>query len=225
MKALVVEDEPKVSAFIKEGLEENNFEVDTAFDGMIGKILALRNQYDIAILDVVMPGINGYELCKQIKSAKPDMPVIMLTALGNTDDVLMGFNSGADDYLKKPFEFRELLARIHSIVKRKLKTNNLPDSIMSFELTIDKKEKVAWRQNKKFLLTAKEFALLECLMKNKGKVLSRMEIAEQVWGINFDTETNVVDVYINFLRKKIDTGYKKKLIQTRVGIGYIFNDD
>ena len=225
MKALIVEDEPKVSAFIKEGLEENKFEVDIAFDGMIGKILALRNQYDIIILDVVMPGMNGFELCMQIKKEKPDAPVIMLTALGSTDDVLTGFNAGADEYLKKPFEFRELLARIFSVVKRKAIVNNLAQSIKSAELTLDQKEKTVYRENKKMTLTAKEYALIEYLMKNKGKVLSRADIASNVWGINFDSETNVVDVYINFLRKKIDNGYKKQLIQTRVGLGYIFNDD
>lgn len=225
MKALIVEDEPKVALLLKEGLEANGFEAEIAYDGMIGKILALRNEYDVLILDVMMPGINGFELCKLIKKEKPLQPVIMLTALGNTDDVMLGFDSGADDYLKKPFEFRELLARINALMKRKSKVNRLVNSLASVELTIDRNEKTAWRNNKKILLTAKEFALLEYLMNNKGKVLSRSDIAENVWGINFDTETNVVDVYVNFLRKKLDKGYDKQLIQTRVGMGYIFNDD
>ncbi len=225
MKALIVEDEPKVALLLKEGLEANGFEAEIAYDGTIGKILALRNDYDVMILDAMMPGMNGFELCKLIKNEKPMQPVIMLTALGSADDVMLGFDSGAGDYLKKPFEFRELLVRINALIKRKTKVNQSPNSLASAELTMDRNEKTAWRNNKKILLTAKEFLLLEYLMKNPGKVLSRMEIAENVWGINFDTETNVVDVYINFLRKKIDKGYNKQLIQTRVGIGYVFNDD
>lgn len=225
MKALIVEDDTKVALLLKEGLQVNGFEAEIAYDGMIGKILALRNEYDVLIMDVMMPGINGFELCKLIKKEKPMQPVIMLTALGNTDDVMLGFDSGADDYLKKPFEFRELLARIYALTKRKSKVNLSANSLVSSELTIDRNEKTAWRNNKKILLTSKEFALLEYLMNNKGKVLSRSDIAENVWGINFDTETNVVDVYVNFLRKKMDKGYNRQLIQTRVGMGYIFNDD
>lgn len=224
MKILVVEDEIKVAEFLKKGLEEQDYSVDVAYDGQMGEKLALRNNYDILLLDVILPLINGYELCKRIREKKPQIPILMLTALGTTEDKLTGFDSGTDDYLVKPFEFNELLARIRALVKRS--TGPLHTSavikVADLELNLDKK--MAQRGNKNIELTAKEFALLEFLMKNKGRVVSRTDIAEKVWDITFDTGTNVVDVYINILRKKLDKDFTRKLIHTRVGLGYILND-
>lgn len=224
VKILVVEDEFKVAEFIKKGLEENGFDVDLAYDGSIGERLALKGQYQIILLDVILPGINGYELCKNIRQRGLQTPILMLTALGTTDDKVHGFDVGADDYLVKPFDFKELLARIKSLTKRNsgiIQTSSVIQ-VADLELNIDRK--TANRGGAQIELTAKEFALLELLMKNRGKVLSRAEIAEKVWDITFDTGTNIVDVYINILRKKIDKNYENKLIHTRIGMGYSLND-
>jgi len=224
MKILIVEDEPKVVDFLKKGLEEQGYETDVAYDGQMGEKLALRNVYDVILIDVVLPYINGYELCKRIREKKQQVPILMLTALGTTEDKITGFDAGADDYLVKPFEFQELLARIKSLTKRGsgiIQTSNL---IKVADLELDTDKKTAKRENKTIELTAKEFALLEFLMKNKGRVVSRIDIAEKVWDITFDTGTNVVDVYINILRKKIDKDFDKKLIHTRIGLGYSLDD-
>ncbi len=224
MKLLIVEDEPKVVDFLKKGLEEQGYEIEVAYDGQMGEKLALRNKYDVILIDVVLPFINGYELCKRIRERKQQTPILMLTALGTTEDKVTGFDAGADDYLVKPFEFKELLARIKSLTKRTsgiIQTSNLI-KVADLELDIDKK--AALRGNKKIELTAKEFALLEFLMRNKGRVVSRTDIAEKVWDITFDTGTNIVDVYINILRKKIDKDFDKKLIHTRIGLGYSLDE-
>jgi len=224
MKLLIVEDEPKVVDFLKKGLEEQGYETEVAYDGQMGEKLALRNKYDVILIDVVLPFINGYELCKRIRERKQQTPILMLTALGTTEDKVTGFDAGADDYLVKPFEFKELLARIKSLTKRTsgiIQTSNLI-KVADLELDIDKK--AALRGNKKIELTAKEFALLEFLMRNKGRVVSRTDIAEKVWDITFDTGTNIVDVYINILRKKIDKDFDKKLIHTRIGLGYSLDE-
>lgn len=222
MKVLVVEDEPKVSAFIKQGLEENGYEVDVAYDGSIGERMAIKGNYDIILLDVIIPYQNGIELCKKIRAEDSEVPILMLSALGTTDDKLLGFDVGVDDYLVKPFNFSELLARIKALTKRGRgqKFNTL--QVADLQLSIENKE--ATRDNKKIDLTAKEFNLLEYLMRNQGKVLTRMDIAENVWDIKFDTGTNVVDVYINILRKKIDKDFDPKLIKTRIGMGYMISD-
>jgi two-component system, OmpR family, copper resistance phosphate regulon response regulator CusR len=190
----------------------------------MGEKLALRNQYDILLLDVILPVINGYELCKRIREKKPHVPVLMLTALGTTEDKLSGFDSGADDYLVKPFEFKELLARIRALVKRATGVVQTSAIIKVADLELDLDKKTAHRGNSNIELTAKEFALLEFLMRNKGRVVTRPDIAEKVWDITFDTGTNVVDVYINILRKKLDKDFAQKLIHTRVGMGYMLND-
>jgi two-component system copper resistance phosphate regulon response regulator CusR len=224
MKLLIVEDEPKVVDFLKKGLEEQGYETEVAYDGQMGEKLALRNKYDVILIDVVLPFINGYELCKRIRERKQQTPILMLTALGTTEDKVTGFDAGADDYLVKPFEFKELLARIKSLTKRTsgiIQTSNVI-KVADLELDIDKK--AALRGNKKIELTAKEFALLEFLMRNKGRVVSRTDIAEKVWDITFDTGTNIVDVYINILRKKIDKDFDKKLIHTRIGLGYSLDE-
>ncbi len=225
MKILIVEDEPKVASFIKKGLEENQYEAEIVYDGLSAEKLASIYKYDLYILDIIIPGISGLDLCRKLKNMNPDIPVLMLSALGTTDDKIIGFDSGANDYLVKPFEFRELLARVKVLIKSSVKTVNSPENRLTagdLELDLDKKE--AWRKGKKISLTAKEFSLLEYFMRNKGRVLSRNDIAEKVWDVNFDFGTNVVDVYINFLRKKIDRGFDKKLIHTRVGFGYIFGE-
>lgn len=225
MKILIIEDEPKVVEFLNKGLQENGYETDVAYDGQMGEKLAIRYQYDIILLDVILPYINGYELCKKIRGHKIDVPILMLTALGTTDDKITGFDAGADDYLVKPFEFKELLVRIKSLTKRASGMVYTTSSLKIADLDLDLDKKIAFRAGKKIELTAKEFALLEFLMRNKGKVVSRTDIAEKVWDITFDTGTNVVDVYINILRKKIDKEFDTKLIHTRIGMGYLLNDE
>jgi two-component system copper resistance phosphate regulon response regulator CusR len=224
MKILIVEDEPKVASFIKKGLEENNYDVEIAYDGLSAEKLVENKKYDLFILDIIIPGINGLDLCKKLKQLNSNIPVLMLTALGTTDDKINGFDAGANDYLIKPFEFRELLARVKVLLK---KPDAVPESeniLRADDLELDLKRKVARRGESYIDLTAKEFSLLEYFMKNSGRVLSRIDIAEKVWDIKFDFGSNVVDVYVNFLRKKIDKGFDRKLIHTRVGFGYIFGD-
>jgi two-component system copper resistance phosphate regulon response regulator CusR len=224
MKILIVEDEPKVASFIKKGLEENNYDAEIAYDGLSAEKLVQQKRYDLFILDIIIPGINGLDLCKKLKKLNSNIPVLMLTALGTTDNKINGFDAGANDYLVKPFEFRELLARVKVLLK---KPDPVPESeniLRADDLELDLDRKVARRGNTYIDLTAKEFSLLEYFMKNSGRVLSRIDIAEKVWDIKFDFGTNVVDVYVNFLRKKIDKGFDKKLIHTRVGFGYIFGD-
>lgn len=220
-KILVVEDEPKVASFVKRGLEENGFTCDIAFDGLMGKRMFEAGDYDLLILDINIPYKNGIELCKEIRMSNEIIPVIMLTALGTTEDKLLGFDSGADDYLVKPFEFRELLARIRSLLKRITITEAGENRLTFLDLEVNLNTYEVKRGEKKIDLTQKEFALLVYLLQNKGRVLSRMDIADHVWGINFDTGTNIIDVYVNFLRKKIDKDFTQKLIHTQTGVGYI----
>ena len=225
MRILIVEDEPKVASFIKKGLEEQAYEVEVAFDGFLGQKMALSNPYDIIILDVNLPQVNGFEVCKNIRSSNVKTPVLMLTAFGTTDYKITGFDSGADDYLVKPFEFRELLARIKALHKRSSDSSSINNILKVADLELNNDEKSVKRGGKIIELTAKEFALLEYLIRNKGKVVSRVDIAEKVWEITFDTGTNVIDVYVNFLRKKIDKDFPKKLIHTVVGMGYILKEE
>jgi two-component system, OmpR family, copper resistance phosphate regulon response regulator CusR len=224
MKILIVEDEPKVAQFLKNGLEENGYEAELAYDGLSAEKLVKSNRYDMFILDIIIPGINGLELCKKLKNINPSLPVLMLTALGTTDDKIIGFDAGANDYLVKPFEFRELLARVKVLLKRTEQQQDNQNILSVGDLELDLSRKVAKRGNTYIDLTAKEFSLLEFFMKNSGRVLSRIDIAEKVWDIKFDFGTNVVDVYVNFLRKKIDKGFDKKMIHTRVGFGYVFGE-
>ena len=218
---LIVEDEPKVASFIKRGLEESGYIAEVAFDGAIGSKLAEVRTYDLIILDVNLPHKNGIELCEEIRQKNQKVPILMLTALGTTEDKLVGFEAGADDYLVKPFEFRELLARVRSLLKRnrEAETNQRKLVFIDLEMNLDTYEVI--RGGKKIEMTQKEFALLEYLLKNKNRVLTRVDIAEKVWGISFDTGTNVIDVYVNFLRKKIDKDFSPKFIHTQTGIGYI----
>jgi two-component system, OmpR family, copper resistance phosphate regulon response regulator CusR len=222
MKILIVEDEPKLAQFIEKGLTEEGYETQVAFDGEMGRRLALSQSYNLVLMDVIMPLINGMELCKIIKTEKPDLPVLMLTALGTMEDKLSGFDAGADDYLVKPFEFKELLARIRVLLKRGNLPNTQKNSITYHDVTLDLNKKKVIRGAIEHDLTAKEFALLEFLMKNKEKVHNRLTIVDQVWDLDFDTGTNIVDVYITLLRKKVDKNFDQKLIHTRVGLGYYF---
>jgi two-component system, OmpR family, copper resistance phosphate regulon response regulator CusR len=225
MNILVVEDEPKVASFLKLGLEESGFSVRIAGDGSEGLNKFETGTYDLLILDVNLPILNGNELCLKIRKIDQRIPVLMLTALGTTKDKIAGFDAGADDYLVKPFEFRELLARIRALLKR-TSFNGMEMRILKFkdlEMNLDTYD-VA-RSGVKIDLTQKEFALLEYLLRNRGRVVSRAEIAEKVWDIKFNTGTNVIDVYINFLRKKIDKDFQHKLIHTHPGVGYIIKTD
>jgi DNA-binding response OmpR family regulator len=224
MKILIVEDEPKVAFFIKKGLEESQYDAEIAYDGITAEKLAGQYKYNLYILDIIIPGINGIDLCKKLKKLNPGIPVLMLTALGTTEDKLTGFDAGANDYLVKPFEFRELLARVKVLMKTVNQQHETAKKLMIGDLELDLDKKIACRGNSHIDLTAKEFSLLEYFMRNTGRVLSRNDIAEKVWDISFDFSTNVVDVYVNFLRKKIDKGFNKKLIHTKVGFGYIFGD-
>lgn len=225
MKILLVEDEAKLATYIKKGLEEKSNLVDVAYDGVMGKKLALVNNYDVIILDVILPQMNGTEVCKELREKNIKTPVLMLTALGTIDDKLIGFESGAEDYLVKPFELRELIARINVLNKRRMdiSTGGTILSIADLEMNLD--EKSVKRAGKLIELTAKEFFLLEYFLRNKGKVISRADIAEKVWDINFDTGTNVIDVYVNFLRKKIDKDFPVKLIHTVIGMGYVLKEE
>jgi DNA-binding response OmpR family regulator len=224
MKILIVEDEPKVASFIKKGLEENQYEADLAYDSVFAEKLANQHKYNLFILDIIIPGIGGLELCKRLVKLYPNVPVLMLTALGTTEDKLAGFEAGANDYLVKPFEFRELLARVKVLIKTSDQTHETINKLVIADLELDLDKKTARRGNAHIELTAKEFSLLEYFMRNAGRVLSRNDIAEKVWDISFNFGTNVVDVYVNFLRRKIDKGFDKKLIHTRVGFGYTFGD-
>ncbi|MDB5263522.1 MAG: transcriptional regulator [Adhaeribacter sp.] len=223
MKILVVEDEPKVSSFIKKGLEEQAYEVDVAYDGFYGKKLALENDYDLIILDVILPRQSGLEVCRQIRAQKPSVSILMLTALGSTDDKILGLDSGADDYLVKPFVFQELLARIRALTRRAYEAPN-NEILKMADLELNLTKKTVSRSNTPINLTAREFSLLHYLMRNKERVVSRVDIIEQVWETSFDTGSNVIDVYINFLRKKIDKDFSPKLIHTLVGMGYVLKE-
>ena len=225
MKILVVEDEPKLASFVKKGLEEQSCEVDVAFDGQIGRTLALSNNYDVIVLDINLPRINGLDLAQALRYEQVKTPILMLTAMGSVDDKLAGFEAGADDYLVKPFEFRELMARLRALYKRGSDTSAQVSTLKVADLELDLNEKVARRGDKRVELTAKEFGLLEYLMRNRGRVVSRVDIAEKVWDIHFDTGTNVIDVYVNFLRKKIDKDFPTKLIHTVIGMGYMLKDE
>ena len=225
MKVLVIEDEPQVSSFIKQGLEEQTYTVDVAYDGNIAKRLASTRDYDVVLLDIVIPGINGFELCRILKQEKPGTPVLMLTTLGTTADKVTGFDAGADDYLLKPFEFEELIARLKALARRSVnKYGSSHGTVLKFEdLVLDIEKKLAIRSARPIKLSAKEFALLEYFMRNANRVISRNELAEKVWDLKFETGTNVVEVYMNMLRNKIDRGFDKKLLQTRIGMGYVLS--
>ena len=226
MDILVIEDDLRVSELIKRGLEEQGFSATVAYDGVMGKKLALQHPYELIITDIILPKMDGLELCKHLREANLEIPIIMLTALGTTDDKLEGFDAGADDYLVKPFEIRELMARIRVLLKRQSKTPQTFSNLLKYDdLELNLQNKTVKRGDVDINLTPKEFKLLEYLLQNPERVLSRTEIAEKVWDTHFDTGTNFIDVYINYLRKKIDKGFEKKLIHTKSGMGFILKSD
>lgn len=226
MELLLVEDDLRVSELVKRGLEEQGYLVTLAYDGLMGKKLMTSNRYDLIITDIVLPRMNGIELCKEIRMIWPEIPVIMLTALGTTDDKIDGFDAGADDYLVKPFDFRELHARIKALLNRSLSTSHAPvANVLKYaDLEMNLQTNVVSRMGIEISLTPKEFKLLEYMLRNKERILTRAEIADKVWDTHFDTGTNFIDVYMNYLRKKIDKNFDHKLIHTKTGMGFIFKE-
>jgi DNA-binding response OmpR family regulator len=226
MKILIVEDEARIALLVKQGLEEQGHTVFVAYDGMTGKKLAIQHDYDLLISDIVLPELSGIELCRDVRSVKPELPIILLTALGTTDDKVEGFDAGADDYLVKPFDFRELLVRIRAVMNRKYGTNSSISPVTRYaDLEINNQTKSVTRSGKIIDLTPKELKLLEYMVQHADRVLTRAEIAEKVWNTHFDTGTNFIDVYINYLRKKIDKDFESKLIHTKPGLGFIFTTE
>lgn len=221
MNLLIVEDESKTAKTLKQGLEEHGYKVDVCYDGLMALMLCQRNEYDLIVSDIIMPGLNGYELCNKLREAGKNTPIILLTALGMTDDKVKGFDRGADDYLVKPFEFQELLARIRSLLKRSKNIAHTSRKLKFHDIEMDLDAKEVSRAGKQIYLTPKEFDLMVYFIRNQGKVISKMDISEKVWDINFDTGTNIIEVYVNYLRKKIDKDFPDKLIHTRVGMGYV----
>jgi DNA-binding response OmpR family regulator len=224
MKILLVEDDPKISAFVKIGLESNDCLVDVAYDSMIGEKLSLSRKYDVIILDVVIPGISGFDLCKKIRNNNNLTPIIMLTSLDSVEDKLTGFDCGADDYLVKPFSFQELFARVKALIRRNKETRVMP-LLRILDLELDSVTKKVRRNSKDIVLTATEYKILELLLSNRDKVFNRIQIAESIWGYSFNSGTNVIDVHINSLRKKIDKDFGQKLIHTKKGFGYLMSED
>jgi len=218
----LAEDDLKIAGLVKKGLEESGYAVVAVSNGEDALQIFQSQQIDLAILDIMMPGLNGIEVCRRLRESQRELPILMLTALGSLDDKLTGFNSGADDYLLKPFHFQELLVRIEVLLRRSHATVAADESVLRFEdLTLDTVSKEVYRAGKLISLTAKELSLLELFLKNPNRLLSRQFIAEHAWDINFDTGTNVIDVYVNFLRNKIEKGFSRKLIHTRINMGYI----
>ncbi len=225
MKVLLIDDEVTINGFINKGLIENGFDVKQAFDGEMGLRLAKNEDFDVVILDLILPGINGLEVCRKLREEyNIQTPILMLTALNTSEDVVEGLDTGADDYLGKPFKFQELLARVRALGRRKNHVVKPTNQLHVADLSIDLDQKIVKRAGVELQLTLKEFLLLECLIKNKNRVLSRLDLLEKVWGIHFDTGTNVVDVYMNYLRNKVDKPFDQKLIQTVVGMGYVIRD-
>lgn len=223
MRILVIEDEKKVSDFIKKGLEEQAYVVDTAMDGTEGERLAGYNEYDTIVLDVLLPKQDGWQTCRNIRQNGVKTPILMLTSLGETEDKVKGLDLGADDYLTKPFAFDEFLARIRALIRRSGSGETTHFTLADLEL--DLLERKVMRAGREIQLTQKEFALLEYLLRNKKKVMTRTQISEHVWGIDFDTGSNVVDSYIKMLRKKIDKDFSPQLIHTIVGVGYVMREE
>ncbi len=221
----LVEDEQKVSAFICKGLEEHGYKINVAKDGAAAKTLLQAGDYDLLILDVMLPDINGIELCRQIRLTDTKTPILMLTALDQVQNKVSGLKAGADDYLVKPFHFSELLARIEALLRRQKAAETEEHMLVFGDLKLDTWSNIAERSGQQIALTAKEYTLLELFMRHPNKVLSREYIAEQVWKIDFDTGTNFIDVYVNYLRNKIEKGFNNKLIHTVIGMGYILKSD
>ena len=226
-KILIVEDDRRIAQNISRGLQEEGYTTDVVYEGINGRQMALQPGVDLLILDINLPGLSGFEVCRSVRAEKPKLPIILLTALGEIEDKVEGLALGADDYLVKPFDFRELVARVATCFRRSaLEINPVAEEILQVaNLTVNLTTKDVRRSGVTIDLTAREFALLEYLIRNRGRVLSKMDIAETVWSLNFDPGTNVVEVYVNYLRKKIDRDFEPKLIHTRPGMGYVLKEE
>ena len=223
MRLLVVEDEKKVASFIKQGLEEEGYAVDVALDGEKGLEMALDRVHDLIILDISLPKRDGLQVLKKLRQQRVNIPVLLLTVRETIEDKILGLDAGADDYLTKPFAFQELVARVRALLRRRAEAE--PALLQVADLILDPARRVVSRGGEKIELTAKEMALLEYLMSNHGRVLTRTQMIEHVWNYDFDTTTNIIDVYINYLRKKVDSGRAPKLIHTVRGVGYVLKED
>lgn len=223
MNILLIEDEKKIAGFIKKGLKEQSYNIEIAENGIKGQQLATSMQFDLIILDILLPGQDGWTTCKNIRDEGIQTPILMLTSKGLTEDKVKGLNIGADDYMTKPFEFKEFLARVRALLRR---NENVKRSTLEIDdLVLELSEHKAARAGKEISLTAKEFALLEYLLRNKRRVLSRAQISESIWGMDFAGESNVIETYIKFLRQKIDKGFSRPLIHTIVGVGYVLREE
>ena len=225
-KVLIIEDERKIADTLKFGLSEHGYHVEVAYDGNIGLSIFMTRSFDLVILDINLPGINGFELCKLIRRQNEKIPIIMLTSMSRLDDKIEGYDAGADDYVVKPFEFKELLMKIRAQLKHVMNQHLPVGNLLKagdLEMNLDTMDVV--RDGNKINLTAKEFQLLEYLLRNKNRVVSRADIAVNVWDTDFDSNTNVIDVYINYLRNKIDKPFEERLVQTIVGTGYILKEN
>jgi two-component system copper resistance phosphate regulon response regulator CusR len=223
MRILVIEDERKLAALIRRGLVEQSYIVDIAYDGVDGQLKASENDYDLIVLDIIIPKQDGWVTCKKIREDGISTPILILTALGEIDEKVRGLDSGADDYLIKPFAFAEFLARVRALLRRRQAAS---DPVLKVnDLILDPAKHTVQRDGKIVNMTAKEFALLEYLMRNHGRVMTRTQISEHVWDIDFSSASNVVDVFIKSLRQKIDKGFPKQLIHTVVGVGYVLKEE
>lgn len=225
---LVVEDEPHVASLIIRSLSEEGYEVSLAPDGISGLEMALQNNFELIILDIMLPGMNGLEVCRKIRSAGNHTPILILTALGTTQNIVTGLDNGADDYLVKPYKLAELLARVRSMIRRGIsipEKEEAAEKMQLADLVLNLKEKTATRGGRKIDLTATEYRLLKHMLTNKRRVLSRMDLLEEVWGVDFNMNTKVVDVYVNYLRKKIDKDFDSKLVHTVIGMGYVLKEE
>lgn len=219
MRLLVIEDEQKVANFIKQGLEEEGYAVDHAADGASGLEMALEALHDVIVLDVMLPKLDGLSVLHQLRQENVTTPVLLLTVRATIEDKVLGLDAGADDYLTKPFAFEEFVARVRALLRRRAET--APPILQVADLALDPARRVVSRGDQKIELTPREFALLDYFMRNPGRVLTRTMIANRVWDYTFDATTNVIDVYVNYLRKKIDTGHDTRLLHTVRGVGYV----
>jgi len=225
MKILLIEDEFKTAQYLKKGLEENGYEVEHVGNGKVGLVRALASTYSLIISDIILPDLEGREICQRLREENIETPILLLTALGSTEEIVTGFEVGADDYLVKPFEFQVLLARIKALTKRYTKDKAEESVLKIGDLQLNVEKKQVERKGKNIELTAKEFALLEYFLRNQGKVISRAELARNIWKVDFDTGTNMVEVYVSYLRNKVDKGFEAKLIHTQFGMGYICKEE
>lgn len=225
MKVLLIEDEQKTAESIKSWLEDARIEVDCAFDGYTGQRLASQNEYDVIISDIVLPGVNGIDICRNLRDKGSQTAILLLSALSRPEDKVMGLNAGADDYMTKPFYFPELLARVHALIRRKGRPMEYPAKLSFADLELNLHSLEVWRAGVKIVLTPREFSLLEYLVRNQGRVIPKAEISEKVWNLDVEINTNVIEVYVGYLRNKIDKEFGKRLIHTHFGVGYVLKEE